>query len=538
MSILSLAARGRFSTISRHLLAAISSSLPLTAPCDRAPRTRRTSLMRNKSLFWIAGCAAALAVGGCARPWANSLSTAADPPHTSAVAAQDAPATGLPPLANAEHGRATPPDLPLDPTVAAPDLAGVLDKLQQVREIDPAAEPRLLEELRRTPPNSWPLVAEQFRASLAYREQLAAASVVASGGQDELSAERFASLDFRPTGGLPPQRNFDPAGAPSESLALPNSMRAEYPSSEPIYPIGANPVAAAVPVTSPIPASPPGASIGAVPSGVQTSLSAPAQQLAGNHVSIQPGSEDLDRTLRSVDDEDWQLLLEKAADDLSRRVAPSPTTTAEVHQHVSLRILRLLTGDTERALEPIPRISPIEQDYWSRQLFALATYLDHHGQPDDKRRAAASVTHLDEAVSHLRELGSLSVRNLAFCKTVYGYGAIEPYDGDRFSPGQQVSLYIEVENYHSQSTEKGYCTSLGSTYEILTEAGERVGGGEIPDVNDCCRTRRRDFHIQYGLALPEKLAPGRYQLQLVIKDRKSDKRGHATAWFEIKGAGL
>jgi len=430
-----------------------------------------------------------------------------------------------------------PRDLPLDPTVAPPDLAGVLDKLQQVREIDPAAEQTLLEELRHTPPNSWPLVAEQFRASLAYREQLAAASVVPNGGRDDLSAERFASLDVRATGALASQRSFHAAGAPSESLAAPNSMRAEYPSSEPIYPIGADGTAA-MPATAPTPASAAGDSNRAAPSGVQSSLSAPAQQLAGNHVPIQPGSEELDRTARSMDDEDWQHLLEIAADDLSRRVAPSPTTTAEVHQHVSLRFLRLLTGDTERALEPIPRISPIEQDYWSRQLFALATYLDHHGQPDDKRRAAASVTHLDEAVSHLRELGSLSVRNLAFCKTVYGYGAIEPYDGDRFSPGQQVSLYIEVENYHSQSTEKGYCTSLGSTYEILTEAGERVGGGEIPDVNDCCRTRRRDFHIQYGLALPEKLAPGRYQLQLVIKDRKSDKRGHATAWFEIKGAGL
>jgi hypothetical protein len=126
------------------------------------------------------------------------------------------------------------------------------------------------------------------------------------------------------------------------------------------------------------------------------------------------------------------------------------------------------------------------------------------------------------------------VRNLAFCKSVYGYGAVEPYEANVFSPGQQVSLYVEVENYHSRSTEKGFCTSLGSTFEILGEAGERVGGGEIPDVDDCCRSRRRDFHIQYSLNLPEKLPPGQYQLKLIIKDRQSDKRGQATAAFEIK----
>jgi hypothetical protein len=200
-----------------------------------------------------------------------------------------------------------------------------------------------------------------------------------------------------------------------------------------------------------------------------------------------------------------------------------------------LRILRLLEGDTERALEPIPHIPPAEQDYWSRQVFALATYLDHHSQPDDKRRAAASVVHLDEAVSHLRELGSLSLRNLSFCKNVYGYGAFEPFDSDVFAPGEQVSLYVEVENYHSESSEKGYCTLLGATYEILDEKGKRASGGDFPDVDDCCRSRRRDFHIQFGLALPQNLSPGRYRVELVVKDRQSDKLGHATVPFEIRG---
>ena len=237
----------------------------------------------------------------------------------------------------------------------------------------------------------------------------------------------------------------------------------------------------------------------------------------------------------SAADESWQRLVQKASDDLSQRVVSSPATTAEVHQHVSLRMLRLLAGDTEQALEPIPHISPAEQDYWSRQIFTLATYLDHHSQPDDKRRAAASVTHLDEAVSHLRELGSLSLRNLSFCKNVYGYGAIEPYEADTFTPGQQVSLYVEVENFHSKSGEKGFSTLLGGTYELLDDKGKRVSGGDFPDVDDCCRSRRRDFHIQYGLSLPQNLAPGRYRLELIIKDRQSDKLGHATAPFEIRG---
>jgi hypothetical protein len=198
----------------------------------------------------------------------------------------------------------------------------------------------------------------------------------------------------------------------------------------------------------------------------------------------------------------------------------------------------LLAGDTEQALEPIPHISPGEQDYWSQQLFALATYLDHHSQPDDKRRAAAAVMRLDDAVTSLRELGSLTLRNFSFCKNVYGFGSIETFAADRFSPGEQVALYIEVENYNSKSTEKGFCTLLGSTYEILDEKDERVSGGTFPDVDDCCQSRRRDFHIQYGLTLPDKIAPGTYKLELVVKDRQSDKIGHATASFEVRGSAL
>lgn len=419
-------------------------------------------------------------------------------------------------------------------------MTAVLDKLQQVREIDPAAEQKLLEELRRTPSKSWPLVAEQFRASLAYHERLAtkkpplsresAASAELPGIEtgydsavDTASRKNTATISSRPSapiGALVDPRNADADGVSSEAMAkmtpystpgaAPQVARdvlaapAEFIANETVYPITNREVDSSV-----------------IPARLQT---------------IDAGSNAANEAHPSADDSDWQQLVKRAAGDLSERVASAPATTAEVHQHASLRMLWLLAGDTEKALEPIPHISPSEQDYWSRQLFALATYLDHHSQPDDKRRAAASITHLDDAMASLRELGSLTLRNLTFCKNVYGYGSIEPFANDQFSPGQQVSLYVEVENYHSKSTEKGFCTKLGSTYELLDEKGERISGGEFPDVDDCCRSRRRDFHIQYGLALPEKMAPGRYQLQLVVKDRQSDKIGHATAAFEIRGS--
>jgi hypothetical protein len=497
-------------------------------------------LVRSRIVLAMLGGVVA-AFWGCGAPWTPSAKTTQAAPAAGSVPPQTGvPSTSLPPQPVAEK---------------EPDLTSVLDKLQQVREIDPAAEAKLVEQLRHSPSKSWPLVAEQFRASLAYHKKLAAksspepragtvgASAEFETGYDmpraELAHTSAKSHESRPSeriGALVDPRNADADGVSSEAMAkaTPYSSPSAAPQSD------SSKVAREV-------SAAPGEFVGdATAQPIEASTTA-AVDKAESVKAVKLDSAVMQTRLEtssgaksspaapSGDDVDWQTHVRLAAEDLGERVVADPATTAEVHQHASLRMLWLLAGDTEKALEPIPRISPTEQDYWSRQLFTLATYLDHHSQPDDKRRAAASVTHLDEAMASLRELGSLSLRNLTFCKNVYGYGSIDSFTTDQFSAGQHVALYVEVENYHSKSTEKGFCTLLGSTYEILDHDGKRISGGEFPDVDDCCRSRRRDFHIQYGLTLPDEIAAGTYQLQLVVKDRQSEKIGNATASFEIRG---
>ena len=532
-------------------------------------------MKRASFIFLMLGCAIA-AAGGCLSPRPLPFAKAGTP------TSPDSPPAAV---------RLPTPDLPA-PAVsanasAAPDMTGVLDKLEQVRAMDPAAEQKLLAELRQVPADSWPLVAEQFRASLAYHQQIAMKEPNGATPGDSPADFRRAHLDSpardvtrtaamaraqKQLGSMQHQFSTpigslaDPHGASSEHSAilaqtLPDIIAkrlgeqatelsestppAELAAVGPMSPIGAANTSTANSAAAKTTSAEPAAfqTLAAeLPHVATQALATEAAPTANRLPPVTKASKRRDgvkapNLYNPEDDEDWQQLVKQAADELSREVVSSPSTTAEVHQHVSLRMLQLLSGDTEKALEPIPHISPAEQDYWSRQIFALATYLDHHSQPDDKRRAATSVVHLDEAVSHLRELGSLSLRNLSFCKNVFGYGAIEPYDSDVFTSGQQVSLYVEVENYHSTSNEKGYCTSLGATYELLDEKGKRVSGGDFPDVEDCCRSRRRDFHIQFGLGMPANITPGRYRVEVVVKDRQSDKIGHATASFEVRSSG-
>jgi hypothetical protein len=416
-----------------------------------------------------AACALVLSGLGCSQPWLTTHDERVESPP-------NAPQARPEERTRSWNGQSP---LPAAGNVDEGLMLGVMDKLQQVSELDPAATPQLLARLQETPPEFWPATAEQFRASLAYHQQLAARKSPA-GEKDAGETQREASTEKRQVSVASPPVKREPAVVVQTNFTVPDR---------------------AVTIPEPRPVTPP---------------------------SPQP-------PVPSPPSSDWQTLLELAADDLADRVALSPASTAEVHQHVTLRMLYLMSGQTDRALEPIPGISPMEHDYWSHQLFALATSLDHHTQPDDKRRAAAAAVHFDESLSNLRELGMLSLRNLMFCKRVVTYGVYDPYESPRFSPGQQATLYVEVANFHSRLTDKGFVTRIGSSYEILNAAGDRLAGEAFPDVEDCCRGRRRDFHIQYTVPLPAKIEPGRYRLQLVARDQQSEKIGSAMVEFEVDG---
>ena len=218
---------------------------------------------------------------------------------------------------------------------------------------------------------------------------------------------------------------------------------------------------------------------------------------------------------------------------MERSAPEQPASIEDIHEHMRLRLQYLIAGRQEDALRSIPGATPTQQDYWSKQLFSIATFLDNQTQPDGKRRAAAALVHLDEARGTLAELATLNVRNLSFVESVDGFGVYKPLQEASFQPGKQVTLYAEVENFRSESTKKGYRTLLGTSYQIVNKSGRRVDGGQFPEVLDHSKSRRRDFHIQYGISLPTRIFPDSYELQLIVTDNLTGKIGQATLSFEI-----
>jgi hypothetical protein len=238
--------------------------------------------------------------------------------------------------------------------------------------------------------------------------------------------------------------------------------------------------------------------------------------------------------LSARDSQDWQKALQLAIDNLEGTNREAPQSQAEVGRHAALRMLYLLAGRKDEALRPIAGISPSQQDFWSQEVYGLATYLDTERNPESSRRAAEAVDRLRDAASRLGEHATLSVKNLALCTEVTSFGVYKPFEKLEFKSGQEVLLYAEVDNFKSVRGEKGFRTALRSSYQILDPHGARVDSQEFEITEEHCQNQRRDFFMRYHIWMPKRIYGGRYTLQLTIEDTLSQKIGQSSIEFDVK----
>jgi hypothetical protein len=474
----------------------------------------------------------------------------------------------------------------------------VIDQLQSISGLTQDERQQLMADLRRTKPSLWPAMVQQFRAALAFRQQLQEREASQAAETQKFQATRLAGLSqplSEPTAGAmqlsavggEPRQVSSPQGGPLPvataltpsrpaakgvvSVAardrLPNRPPGppQSTTSSPVAP-AANPSDPSLPLlpgqkgTDPAPRTEAFESIEEPlgrPSvdrigGVRDPRRAPAPRTealvrpADSHRPLDPlrtppltpqrAAAAMAADLAAPSEVDWHDQLTEVIRDLEQRTTTSPRTSTEINQHSALRILYLVAGRREDALRPIPGISPVTQDFWSKQLYGLSTYLDSSEQPDSARRATVAKQYLCEAASKLGDLGLLTVQNLALCTEVSSFGVFRAFKRQEFTPGQEALLYAEVNNFWSEETEKGFRTALRSSYQVLDGDGKRVAHREFAVTEDYCKSRRRDFFMRYFIRLPAEIAPGSYTLELTIEDTLANKIGQSSLPLVIKTA--
>jgi len=398
-------------------------------------------------------------------------------------------------------------------------MQNVMAELRQLGTLDPAAQDQLLENLRESDFSLWPLVVEQFRSTMAYRQRVAnpaavAANVTAPAGSETATLSEQTGSSSASYGTAPVQ---NPSGEPPVAATpqpLGQAERLPDVSAERLPAAGG---AAVAPTELPREICP-------AASGPTLAAAPPANQTSDKVV--------LASYTAPATPADWRQQLDHTIKALETEAAKHPDTDAA--QQARLRMLYAAAGRRADAVRPISATPPAGQQFLAKEMEGLSTWLGADGAPDTSRRVADAKAALGEALAKLTESAPLAVRNLAFCTEIQSYGCMKRFEKYEFQPNQEVLLYAEVENFISEPTPKGYHTSLRSHYQVLDARGQPVAEHSFAATEEYCQNRRHDFFIGYHLRLPKGVEAGRYCLRLKIEDLKSQKSGEASIEFEVR----
>ena len=223
-----------------------------------------------------------------------------------------------------------------------------------------------------------------------------------------------------------------------------------------------------------------------------------------------------------------------------------------------LGLLNVIAEDPESAVGAFEDLEAEELEFWRQTTMALDVLLASNDLPRRSHRIELATDHLRSGVKALATLGPLHVGNLAFCTKVSGFGDFREFESYTFTPGQQVLLYVEIEDFaveqvesvtttrstsafstrratHEVAGEVVYKTELHARYEILDDNQRRVATKVLPVDRETCRNHRQDYYIPYLIYLPTEIEPGHYRLELSVEDKKGiGKVGFAAIDFQIK----
>ena len=210
-----------------------------------------------------------------------------------------------------------------------------------------------------------------------------------------------------------------------------------------------------------------------------------------------------------------------------------------IRKHVNLRMLHLVAGDVSQAVEPIPGIASADQEFWQQMIWSVSNYFDDQGMPDASLRSAETIEQLRGAIAQLGQTADLKLRNTTFCHRIVSFGNYERFKEDRFTTGQPVLLYSEVENFTSRrSSNDGFRTVLQSVIELYRASDLQQPAATIPlasdTTEDFCRAQRRDYFHSYEFSIPANLEPGQYTLVLRVIDQQSRKVATSKVNFEVE----
>lgn len=234
--------------------------------------------------------------------------------------------------------------------------------------------------------------------------------------------------------------------------------------------------------------------------------------------------------------DNWRDLIRTAIEviDAEAMDTTSPERKAELERNS--RLLSMMLGDLSLAMTPIESSTAQVQEYLQYTIQALSDITDSEGHPEIRKRATLALQNQRKATQRLADASELEVGNATFCTSVESFADIEEFGEFRFTAGQEVLLYCEVDNFVSLPVPDGksHETHLRGSYKIVRrDSGAPVESQTLKGDRHVSKAARRDYFMVYRIWMPEPIEPGEYDLRLTIEDVNGRKYGQANIEFEI-----
>lgn len=193
----------------------------------------------------------------------------------------------------------------------------------------------------------------------------------------------------------------------------------------------------------------------------------------------------------------------------------------DVEEQFKLRMMYLVDGQDEKALASSPSMNAETQEIMLGQIRAVMAARSSISR-DPAQWANQQLEALETLRGLLRAKADLQVPKVELCRAIEGFGRYEPFNPLEFKAGakNRVLLYIEVDNFQSETTASGMFRTLLSVREsLMNKNGEELWSAKDDNIEDLARRKRRDFYLTIGpLAIPKSLGPGEYVFKVEVED--------------------
>lgn len=128
---------------------------------------------------------------------------------------------------------------------------------------------------------------------------------------------------------------------------------------------------------------------------------------------------------------------------------------------------------------------------------------------------------------------SFAVRHACFASRVRAWGDVDRFTESRFTPGQEVIVYVELDNLSSGTSPAGHTSCTDAKLTLVDAAGKTVREWRFEPIAETCPTRRHDYFARYVIRIPDSAPPGGCRLTVAVVDTVASRTASADLPLEV-----